>query len=70
MEKNYFSHLMDKTYHLIKNTYVDWPFEMETEDQKKLVLKLIEYYSDREDFEKCIVLKQKLQRIDAEINEI
>jgi hypothetical protein len=69
METNYFSDTLDNTYKLITQSYVNWPVEMEVTDQKKLITKLIEYYSDREDFEKCIRLKQKLQGIDTEINE-
>ena len=60
---------MDNTYHLITSTYVNWPDEVDTIAQKTLINKLIEYYSDREDFEKCIKLKQKLEGIDTKINE-
>ena len=34
-----------------------------------LVNKMIEYYSEKDDFEKCIVLKQTINRINTEINE-
>jgi hypothetical protein len=70
MENNYFNIMMDATYKLVAAELVDWPNEMASSDQKRLIDKMIEYYSNNEDFEKCVILKQKLQCIDAEINEI
>ena len=69
MEKNYFSNMMDRTYELINQKYINWPVEMEAKDQISLVNKMIEYYSEKDDFEKCIVLKQTINRINTEINE-
>lgn len=69
MEKNYFNDTMNTAYKLVTEQTVDWPYEMDYDDQKKLINKMIDYYSDQEDFEKCIILKQKLQCIEAEINE-
>lgn len=69
MEKNYFSNMMDRTYELINQKYVNWPEEMQAKEQISLVNKMIEYYSDKDDFEKCIVLKQTINRINTEINE-
>jgi hypothetical protein len=70
METNYFNAMMDTTYKLVTDKSVDWPDEMTSSNQKRLIDKMIEYYSNNEDFEKCVILKQKLQCIDAEINEI
>jgi hypothetical protein len=70
METNYFNAMMDTTYKLVTDKSVDWPDEMTSSNQKRLIDKMIEYYSNTEDFEKCIILRQKLQCIDAEINEI
>jgi hypothetical protein len=69
MEKNYFSNMMDRTYELINQKYVNWPEEMQAKEQISLVNKMIEYYSEKDDFEKCIVLKQTINRINTEINE-
>ena len=69
MEKNYFSNMMDRTYDLINQKYINWPAEMEAKEQISLVNKMIEYYSEKDDFEKCIVLKQTINRINTEINE-
>lgn len=60
---------MDRTYDLINTKYIAWPIELEAEQQKTLINKMIEYYSNTEDFEKCIELKNKLNSIDTIINE-
>jgi hypothetical protein len=66
---NRFGYIMDRTYDLINTKYVAWPIELEANQQKALINKMIEYYSKTEDFEKCIELKNKLNSIDTIINE-
>jgi hypothetical protein len=66
---NNFGYIMDRTYDLINTKYIAWPIELEAEQQKTLINKMIEYYSNTEDFEKCIELKNKLNSIDTIINE-
>ena len=66
---NHFGYIMDRTYDLLNTKYTVWPIELELDQQKKLINKMIEYYSKTEDFEKCIELKNKLNSIDTIINE-
>jgi hypothetical protein len=66
---NHFGYIMDRTYDLVNTKYTAWPIELEPDHQKKLINKMIEYYSELEDFEKCIELKNKLNSIDTIINE-
>lgn len=66
---NHFGYIMDRTYDLLNTKYTVWPIELELDQQKKLINKMIEYYSKTEDFEKCIELKNKLNSIDSIINE-
>jgi hypothetical protein len=66
---NNFGYIMDRTYDLINTKYIAWPIELEADQQKTLINKMIEYYSNTEDFEKCIELKNKLNSIDTIINE-
>ena len=69
METNYFTNMIDHVYTLLDQKYINWPEEMQSDEQRKLITKLIDYYSDKEDFEKCMVLQQKLRNIDAKIKE-
>ena len=61
--KNYFKQLMEDGYDLLVANRIKWPYELLDSQKVELLEQAIEFFRDQEEYEKCVILKKKLEEI-------
>lgn len=61
--KNYFGDMMSNGYQLLVNDKVVWPYELEDSQKVELLQQAILYFQELEEYEKCAILKKKIEYI-------
>jgi hypothetical protein len=61
--KNYFGEMMSNGYQLLVNEKVVWPYELEDSQKVELLQQAILYFQELEEYEKCAILKTKIEHI-------
>jgi hypothetical protein len=61
--KNYFGEMMSNGYQLLVNEKVVWPYELEDSQKVDLLQQAILYFQELEEYEKCAILKTKIDLI-------
>ena len=56
---NFLNIVFDDVYELLIKTPINWPYELGTQEQFRLLEEMIQHYSELEDYAKC----KKLQEI-------
>jgi len=62
-DTNHFESLVLIVYTILQQEPVTWPSELSVTDQQTLIRKMIEYFSAREDYEKCANLEKTLNTL-------
>jgi hypothetical protein len=60
---NHFESLVLIVYTILQQPPVTWPSELSVTDQQTLIKKMIDYFSAREDYEKCANLEKTLNTL-------
>lgn len=63
--KNYFNEMMFDGYQLLVEDKVIWPYELKKSQQIELLEAAILYFQEIEQYEKCAILKKKIDRINS-----
>jgi hypothetical protein len=61
--KNYFKQLMTDGYDLLVASRIKWPGELLDSQKVELLEQAIEYFREQEEYEKCAILKKKIDKI-------
>ena len=61
--KNYFSDMMQNGYKLLVNDKVVWPYELTSSQKVELLQQAILYFQELEEYEKCAILRDKIESI-------
>ena len=61
--KNYFKEMMFDGYELLIEDKVIWPYELNKSQQIELLEAAISYFQEIEQYEKCAILKKKIDCI-------
>ena len=62
-DTNYFDSLLQDVVNILNNDTIDWPMELNSDQRKALVNKLIAHYKSREEYEKCKSLEKVLDSL-------
>jgi len=61
--KNYFKQLMNDGYEILIAKRIRWPHELLDSQKVELLEQAIEFFRDQEEYEKCAILKKKIEEI-------
>lgn len=61
--KNYFNDMMFDGYQLLVEDKVVWPYELSDSQKIELLEAAISYFQELEEYEKCAILKKKIDYI-------
>ena len=61
--KNYFKKLMNDGYEILVAKRIQWPHELLDSQKVELLEQAIEFFQDQEEYEKCAILKKKIEAI-------
>lgn len=60
---NFFNQILEDGYDLLTLKKVPWPHELDNEKKIDLLEKFLDFYSKREDFDRCIILQKQIMAI-------
>ena len=60
---NYFNQVLEDGYELLALKKVPWPHELDEDKKIDLLEKFLDFYSKKEDFDRCIILQKKIMAI-------
>lgn len=63
--KNYFNEMMTDGYELLIEDKVIWPYELSRTQKIELLEAALSYFEEIEEYEKCAILKKKIDRIQS-----
>jgi hypothetical protein len=63
--KNFFNQILEDGYDLLTLKKVPWPYELDDSKKVELLEKLLDYYSKKEDFDKCIILQKNIMMLSS-----
>jgi len=61
--ENYFKQLMNDGYELLVAETIVWPYELSDSQKAELLQLAIKYFQDQEEYEKCAILKTRLDKL-------
>jgi hypothetical protein len=62
---NFFNQILEDGYELLTLKKVPWPYELDDSKKVELLEKLLDYYSKKEDFDKCIILQKNIMMLSS-----
>jgi hypothetical protein len=63
--ENFFNQILEDGYELLTLKKVPWPYELDDSKKVELLEKLLDYYSKKEDFDKCIILQKNIMMLSS-----
>ena len=60
---NHFADMMNDSFDLLMKRKVKWPTDMTVDQKISLHEKEIEYWKEQKDFDRCIKLQKKLEKL-------
>ena len=61
--KNYFKDMMTEGYELLVSKEIVWPKELTMENKVDLLSQAIKYFTEIEEYRKCVILQNKIEEI-------
>ena len=61
--KNYFKDMMTEGYELLVSKEIVWPRELTMENKVDLLSQAIKYFTEIEEYRKCVILQNKIEEI-------
>jgi hypothetical protein len=57
---NYFDQMMTDTYTLLMSRRIKWPYELDNDQKVEFMERVLKYFSDIEDYQKCTAIQKKI----------